>query len=213
MLLVKRTIVAGSVTKYFSLIFFLLLAACGTSVQPPPSNLNDACVIAKERPKWLFAMNAAQSKWDVPVSVQLATIYHESKFVGQARTPLAFKLGVIPMGRNSSAYGYSQAIDSTWKWYKRDTGNSRAKRDDFDDAVDFMGWYMDQSFQRLDIPKTNARLQYLAYHDGHAGFRRGTYRRKSWLLRVSKEVQARAEMYQDQMIGCGIIKVPQEEEA
>lgn len=181
---------------------FLLLAACGSSVTPPPSNLNDACAIRAERPSWFNAMAATQQKWGVPVSVQMATIYQESKFKGEARTPLTFKLGVIPMGRNSSAYGYSQAIDSTWKWYKRETGNHSARRDDFKDAVDFMGWYMDQTKEKLGIPKTDARRHYLAYHDGHAGYRRGTYRRKGWLMRISKEVQARAKLYDKQLTAC-----------
>jgi hypothetical protein len=187
---------------YHSLSVLVLLAACGSNVTPPPSNLNDACSIKMERPKWFKAMLGVQEKWGVPVSVQMATIYQESKFKGEARTPLAFKLGVIPMGRNSSAYGYSQAIDSTWKWYIRETGNRSAKRDDFDDAVDFMGWYMDQTSQKLNIPKTSARKQYLAYHDGHTGYRRGTYKRKGWLMRISSEVQARAEMYSKQLTEC-----------
>ncbi len=184
----------------FSLM--LLLVSCGASVTPPPRNINDACVIKDERPKWYNAMLNSQNKWGVPVAVQMATIYHESKFIGDARTPLSYKLNVIPMGRHSSAYGYAQAIDSTWKWYKRETGNAGAKRDDFDDAVDFMGWYMDQSTQKLGIPKTSARRQYLAYHDGHAGYRRGSYRRKGWLVRLSRQVKARAELYSEQLQEC-----------
>ena len=180
----------------------LVLSACATSVPPPPRNLNDACAIKAERPKWYKSMLASQQKWGVPVAVQMATIYQESKFRGDARTPLSYKMGVIPMGRQSSAYGYSQAIDSTWKWYQRDTGNRSAQRDQFDDAVDFMGWYMDQSEQRLGIPKTSARRHYLAYHDGHSGYKRGTYRRKGWLMRISKEVQARAEVYSTQLESC-----------
>ncbi|MFT4716363.1 MAG: hypothetical protein ACI9ZD_001848 [Paracoccaceae bacterium] len=188
--------------SYHSILLLLILAACGSNVTPPPSNLNDACLIKSERPKWFNAMHGTQEKWGVPVSVQMATIYQESKFKGEARTPLSFKLGVIPMGRKSSAFGYSQAIDSTWKWYIRETGNRSAKRNDFEDAVDFMGWYMDQSTQKLNIPKTNARKQYLAYHDGHTGYRRGSYRRKGWLVRISKEVQARAKMYGTQLTEC-----------
>ncbi len=186
----------------FAVSVLLFLAACGSAVQPPPSNMSDACVIRTERPKWFRSMVDAKAKWGVPISVQMATIYQESKFKGNARTPLSFKLGVIPMGRNSSAYGFAQAIDSTWKWYIRDTGNHRARRDNFADSVDFMGWYMDQSTQRLGIPKTSARKQYLAYHDGHTGYRRGTYRRKRWLLRISKDVQRRAEMYAEQLETC-----------
>ncbi|MFQ5437252.1 MAG: transglycosylase SLT domain-containing protein [Paracoccaceae bacterium] len=184
------------------LLLLLFLSACGASVEPPPSDLNDACVIKAERPKWMKALQTASAKWQVPIPVMMATVYQESKFDGLARTPLAFRMGVIPMGRDSSAYGYAQAIDSTWKWYQRETGNRSAKREDFADAVDFMGWYMDQSNQRLGISKSNARRQYLAYHDGHVGYRRGTYRRKRWLLRVSKEVQARARMYAEQLDGC-----------
>ena len=180
----------------------LFLSACGSAVQPPPSNILDACVIKAERPKWFNAMVSAKAKWGVPVSVQMATIYQESKFKGDARTPLSYKLGVIPMGRNSSAFGYAQAIDSTWKWYLRDTGNRGARRDNFADSVDFMGWYMDQSTQKLGISKTSARKQYLAYHDGHTGYRRGTYHRKRWLLRISKEVQKRTKVYAKQLATC-----------
>lgn len=180
----------------------LLLLACGSSVPPPPRNMQDACAIKSERPKWMSAMQATQKKWGVPVAVQMATIYQESKFKGDARTPLAFKLDVIPMGRNSSAYGYAQAIDNTWDWYRRDTGRMSARRDRFVDAVDFMGWYMDQSYQRLGIKKTDGRKQYLAYHDGHTGYKRGTYRRKAWLMRISKEVAARSKMYANQLEEC-----------
>lgn len=184
------------------LSLLLILTACGSSVPTPPRNLNDACAIKAERPKWYNSMVNVQKKWDVPVAVQMATIYQESKFKGQARTPLSYKLGVIPMGRRSSAYGYSQAIDSTWKWYKRETRNASAKRDNFADAVDFMGWYMDQSHQKLGISKSSARKQYLAYHDGHTGYRRGSYRRKGWLVRIAGEVQSRAEMYSEQLATC-----------
>jgi len=180
----------------------VLLATCGPSVPPPPRNLNDACAIKAERPKWFKAMAGVEQKWGVPVAVQMATIYQESKFRGDARTPLNYSMGVIPMGRDSSAYGYAQAIDSTWKWYLRDTGRSGARRDRFDDAVDFMGWYFDQSEQRLGIEKDSARKQYLAYHDGHTGYRRGSYKRKKWLVRISKEVAARAEMYTTQLEEC-----------
>ncbi len=180
----------------------LLLVTCSPAVQAPPGNIDDACVIKQQRPGWMKAMIRTQSRWGVPIAVQMSTIYYESKFKAQARTPLDFTMGVIPMGRNSSAFGYAQAIDSTWKWYMRDTGNRSARRDDFADAVDFMGWYMDQSYQRLGISKSNARRQYLAYHDGHAGYRRGTYRRKRWLMRVAKQVQRRAEMYAEQLTEC-----------
>ena len=185
-----------------SLLLLLLLVACGSRVPAPPRNLDDACAIVREQPKWLKHMQATQKKWGVPVNVQMAVIWQESKFRGDARTPLNYALGVIPMGRDSSAYGYAQAIDSTWDWYRRETGRRGARRDDFADATDFMGWYFDQSTQKLGIPIDSARKQYLAYHDGHTGYRRGSYRRKPWLVRISKEVAARAVMYGEQLDTC-----------
>jgi len=182
-------------------VFFVLLS-CGSSVPPPPRNLDDACLIRKERPQWFDAMLNAQKRWGVPVEVQMAVIYQESKFRGDARTPLSFKLGVIPMGRYSSAFGYAQAIDSTWKWYRRDTGRQNASRTNFADSVDFLGWYMEQSHQKLGISVKNARKQYLAYHDGHAGYRRGSHRHKRWLLRISRKVQKHARTYGKQLAGC-----------
>ena len=106
-------------------------------------NIDDACSIADQKPNYLKAMQRTEDKWGVPVAVQMATIYQESKFVGDARTPMQYSLGVIPMGRQSSAYGFAQALDATWDDYRRQTGNWGARRDDIRDATDFIGWYMD----------------------------------------------------------------------
>ncbi|GFE66276.1 transglycosylase SLT domain-containing protein [Litoreibacter roseus] len=182
---------------------FLLVASCSSGVQSPPRNLDNACSIASQRPSWFADMKQTERKWGIPVHVQMATIHQESKFVGDARTPLRYTLGIIPMGRQSSAFGYSQALDATWDEYRDDQRRRRAKRDNFSDAVDFMGWYMNGSTERLGIPRSDARNQYLAYHEGRAGFARGSYNRKSWLLGVSSRVATRADMYRNQLIGCG----------
>jgi len=130
------------------------------------------------------------------------TIHQESKFVADARTPFRYVIGVIPMGRQSSAFGYSQALDATWQEYKDDQNRRSAKRDRIKDASDFMGWYMNQSRDRNGISLSDARNQYLAYHEGHTGFRKGSYNRKSWLVAVSGKVAARSEMYKDQISTC-----------
>ena len=41
-----------------------------------------------------------------------------------------------------------------------------ADRDDFNDAIDFIGWYNDQSSRRSKISKSDAYNLYLAYHEG-----------------------------------------------
>jgi hypothetical protein len=181
----------------------ILVAACGSGNYSAPRNLDNACSIVDQRPKYLKAMQRTQDVYGVPVAVQMATIYQESKFIGNARTPHQYTLGVIPMGRQSSAYGYSQALDGTWEEYQKATRNRRAKRDDIDDATDFMGWYMAETNRTLGIPLTDARNQYLAYHEGRTGYARGSHKSKSWLLRVSDEVGQRSLNYHAQLISCG----------
>jgi hypothetical protein len=125
-----------------ALVLLVFVAGCGSREYTAPRNLDDACSIVSQRPQYLRAMERTEQRWGVPVAVQMATIYQESKFIGNARTPRQYTLGVIPMGRQSSAYGYSQALDGTWEEYIEEAGGWGKSRDDIDDATDFMGWYM-----------------------------------------------------------------------
>ncbi len=184
-------------------ILFLALASCGGGNFSAPRDLDNACAIVRERPQYYRAMKTTERRWGVPVHVQMATIHQESKFIGNARTPHRFALGVIPMGRQSSAYGYSQALDATWEEYQNEQRRRGAKRDRINDATDFMGWYMDGSSQRLGISKGDAQAQYLAYHEGRTGYARQSYLGKPWLVEVSAKVQARADMYRQQLASCG----------
>lgn len=183
-------------------VLLLFLASCGGGNFSAPKNLDDACSIVSQRPTYLAAMKATERKWGVPVSVQMATMYQESKFIGNARTPHRYALGVIPMGRQSSAYGYSQALDGTWEEYQKDQRRRSARRDNIRDATDFIGWYMDESYRKLGISKSDAANQYLAYHEGRNGFARGSYNAKAWLVTVAGNVGARAERYRAQLASC-----------
>ena len=190
----RRTLIAG--------VLCVVATGCGQRDFTAPRNLDDACALGGERPHYLRAMRRAERRWGVPVHVQMATFHQESRLDGDARPPFRFALGVIPMGRQSSAYGYSQALDGTWDEYRADTGNRRARRTDIDDAADFMGWYMNKSRDRNGIRLDDTRNQYLAYHEGHAGYARGSYNAKPWLLRVADNVADRAELYRTQLMVC-----------
>ncbi len=126
--------------KFLRLAAMLLLVSCGGGNNVAPRNLDDACSILDQRPSFRSAMLRAENRWGVPIHVQMATIYQESKFIGNAKTPHKYALGIIPMGRQSSARGFSQAIDGTWDDYREATGNRSARRNQIDDATDFMGW-------------------------------------------------------------------------
>lgn len=189
--------------RFLKLAIVGLVASCGGGGNyKAPRNLENACAIVAERPAYLRAMQKTERRWGVPIHVQMATIHQESKFIGDARTPHQYALGVIPIGRQSSAYGYSQALDGTWDEYRKKTGNRRARRDDIRDATDFVGWYMNDSERMLGISKYDAGSQYLAYHEGRQGFANGSHRSKGWLMKVAGKVDARAELYRMQLASC-----------
>ena len=183
-------------------ILLLALASCGGGNFSAPRNLDDACAILRQRPAYWKALRATERKWGIPVHVQMAAIYQESKFIGNARTPHRYALGVIPMGRQSSAYGYSQALDGTWEEYQRDQRRRGAKRDRITDATDFMGRYMNESSVELGIPRNDAEAQYLAYHEGRTGYANQSYLGKPWLVDVAAAIGARSDMYAEQLAYC-----------
>jgi len=185
-----------------ALILVLVVASCGGRETSAPRELDNACAILKERPQYLKAFRKVERKWNVPMHVMMATIHQESKFIADARPPFRYRLGVIPMGRLSSAYGYSQALDATWDEYRQDQNRRTAKRNRIGDATDFMGWYFNETQRRNGVALNNARNQYLAYHEGHTGFRNKSYNRKAWLVDVAGKVDARSALYRQQIAAC-----------
>lgn len=192
----------GKRNLWGALCVLTILAGCGARNLQPPSDLENACSIVVERPQYLRAMQSTEKKWGIPVPVLMAIIHQESKFDGDARTPFRWELGVIPIGRQSSAYGYSQALDATWDQYRTSTGNRNAKRDRIKDATDFMGWYMTETQRRNGLSLSDARRQYLAYHEGWTGFARSSYSEKAWLMAVANKVGDRAVVYDLQLRSC-----------
>ena len=181
------------------LVNILLLGGCSTV---PPKNIDNSCAIFYENYDWYDDSKNSFEKWGVPIHVQLAIIYQESRFVDDAETPRDYLLWVIPWGRISDAYGYAQVKDATWEWYMEKTGNNGADRDDFDDAVDFIGWYITMTHKKLGISKWDVYNQYLAYHEGHGGYRTKTFEKKGWLKKVARKVEKQAQQYRAQLGRC-----------
>lgn len=182
-----------------SVLAAIVLAGCGHA---PPEQTADACLILEDNRSWWRALQRTERRWGVPPGVQLAILKRESSFNAHARPARNRLLGIIPGRRPSSAYGYAQALDQTWDWYRRDTGRRGADRDDFSDAVDFVGWYAGKSRELSGIDPRNARDLYLSYHEGHGGYNRGTYRGKDWLMRAANQVATDAQRYSAQIDRC-----------
>lgn len=187
-----------------AVILLSVLASCGARNGSAPRNLDNACTILMERSDFVRAFRDADRHWGVEPHVLMAMIYQESKFKANARTPHQYALGVIPLGRQSTAYGYPQALDSTWEEYQKATSSRGARRDDIRDAADFMGWYMTKTTEVTGVSLSDVRNQYLAYHEGRGGFQRGTYKAKSWLLRIASEVADRSQVYRSQLSSCKV---------
>ncbi|MBC6408384.1 MAG: transglycosylase SLT domain-containing protein [Rhodobacteraceae bacterium] len=179
-----------------------LVASCGSFGRKPPRDLGNACSIVTQRPDFRRAFQKAERRWNVPVHTQMAIIYQESRFVGTAQPPRRMWLGFFPGRRASTAYGYAQVLDGTWDDYTKSTGRRWASRNDIGDAADFIGWYMNQTRKRNGVALSDTRNQYLAYHEGHTGYGRGSYRGKRALLRTAAAVAERARRYQRQLARC-----------
>ena len=184
------------------LVFAAAVMLIGSCATRPPKNVDNLCKIFEERPGWYKDALRSTKKWGTPVHVQMAIIRQESTFKFNARPPRKKILGFIPGPRASDAYGYAQVKDATWDWYREKTGNRGADRDDFGDAIDFVGWYTNLTQRTLGISKWDPYNQYLAYHEGHGGFKNGTYRRKGWLMDVARNVDYRAKEWGAQLRGC-----------
>jgi hypothetical protein len=185
-----------------SLLIVFLSALLSGCFSTPAVKVNNICNLMDEEVSWYRAIKASEKKYGAPAHVQLAIIYQESNFASDAKPPREKLFGMVPWFRPTTAYGFAQAVDDTWEWYKLKTGNKNADRDDFDDAADFVGWYMTQSSKRSGITMSDAYNQYLAYHEGHGGFNKKSYRKKPWLTKIAKKVDGNAKRYKQQLKQC-----------
>lgn len=184
------------------IVITIIVAMLVSCVSAPPRNVDNVCKIFSEKRSWYRQAEKAAARWQSSVPIIMAIMHQESRFVANAKPPRKKILWVLPGFRASNAYGYSQAKTETWRWYVRDSGRRGAKRKDFGDSTDFIGWYNRQSTRIAKIAPTDAYALYLAYHEGHGGYQRGTYRNKTWLKNVALKVQRRAALYQTQLNSC-----------
>ena len=185
----------------FILIFYLMISisACRHKT---PSNIGDVCNIFSQKKKWHKYAKKSTKKWGTPIHVQMAILQQESGFKYDAKPTRKKILGIIPWRRKSSAYGYAQVLNETWKEYIKQTHNYGADRDSFKDAIDFVGWYTYHTQKQTKVSKWDTYNQYLAYHEGRAGFMKKSHNKKQWLIKVAKKVDNRAQIYASQLKKC-----------
>ena len=189
--------------KFFFRPLFVLLLLSGLvgCTSNPPRQQDDLCAVFEQQPNWYDYARASEDKWGVPAHILMAFVRHESSYRHNAKPPFEWFL-FISLGRPSSAKGYAQIQDPAWQDYKKSTSGLFKSRSNMADALDFIGWYNHNSNQRLGISKWDPKNLYLAYHEGHGGYRRGTHRNKKWLLNVAGRVDFTAREYGAQLRRC-----------
>lgn len=172
--------------RYIIIVVMLLFS---TVAQAKLDQKNEVCQILTENPSWYTAAKKTEQKWGVPVAVQMAIMHQESHFKATAKNP------------TSSAYGFAQVLNATWKGYQRDV-SSKARRSDFAAASDFIGWYANQAQDQLGISPDNAYNLYIAYHDGSGGYKKASKNKKSLAARLATRVQSTAKDIRQDMKTC-----------
>ncbi len=182
----------------YLMIMLPMLYGCATY---QPANTHNICDIFNGKISWYEEAVDANKKWGTPIWVIMAIMRHESQFKRDVRPPRRYVLGFIPWGYKSSAYGYAQAKNEVWNEYLQ-ARNRWALRDNFGDAIDFIGWYTHHTQRQLNISKWDVYNQYLAYHEGRGGYKRGSFKKKKWLIGVAEKVKRTSQHYQQQLKGC-----------
>lgn len=176
----------------------LLVGGCASQ---PPNRQHNICSVFSQHPEWYDYAKDSEQTWGTPAHILMAFVRHESSFRSNARPPFEWFL-FIPLGRPSSAKGFAQIQDPAWQDYLSERGGWFRGRSDMADALDFVGWYNNKSHRLLGISKWNPEHLYLAYHEGHTGYRRGSYKNKSGLLRIAERVGHTAREYGAQLKQC-----------
>ena len=189
---------SNNILIVFSLSFIFLVACTELNI----SNTANSCIIFEDKKNWYKATKNSYDKWKVPIAFQLAVINQESSFKQFAKPKRKKFLGFIPLKRPSTAFGFAQVTNPTWQWYKTKTNKQNASRANFNDVSDFIGWYSNQSNKILGLSKKDYYNQYLAYHEGHNGWKNQTFKEKEWLIDVAKNVELNANKYNDQLKDC-----------
>ena len=184
---------------YLALMAMMLLSSGCATYQP--ARTDNICSIFRGDTEWYESARNANKRWGTPVWVTMAIIDQESRFVSDAQPKRDWFL-FIPLPRSSSAYGYAQAQDAAWGEYMQETGNSGLDRDDFADAINFVGWYTHTTQRTLGISKWDAYNQYLAYHEGRGGYKSGHWKSKEWLKQVANKVKRKSAAYSAQLKQC-----------
>lgn len=182
-------------------LILAMVVGLGSCAANPPKRTHDVCAVFDQKSGWLKAARKAEKRWGMPIHIGMAFVHRESSYVANAKPPRRRLMGLVPWTRTSSAYGYAQATDEAWSDYEKESRRWFTGRDDFKDAIDFIGWYNNRTHEQLGIAKTDVYRLYLAYYTGVSGYRQGHWKSPT-IQGYARKVENQAAVYQRQLKRC-----------
>ena len=181
---------------YFIIFFFI--ASCSSFPKYP----QNACKIFGQNYLWYKSAKKSSKTYGAPIHIILAIVNKESGFKRFAKPPRK-KLFKLRIGkRESSSFGYSQAITSSWKKFQAETNKPLALRTRFADSVMFIGWYMKRTNKINKIPLNDAYRQYLNYYLGQTAYANKAYKTDKKAIILAKSVEKQSKIYKSQLREC-----------
>lgn len=186
-----------------ALVFCCLTVSFSGCSSSPPSNPDDLCAIFQEKDSWYVAAHRVHERHKVPINVAMAILSVTLAGNDDEDRPMRWFL-FIPYGRGDLSFGHVQAPDEIWNEYVDSYGSMFTERENFADALDFVGWYMTRTKAVNGIALTDAYNQFLNYIEGWDGFAKGSYEDKEWLKNMAQDVAETADNYRDQLLKCNL---------
>lgn len=185
-----------------AILCLFLLSGCAT----PPQNISNACDMLREKKfffsSWETSLVKAEKKYRIPAYIILATIHVESSFQPYAKPRRKKLLGFIPWKRLSTAYGYTQALDGTWAHYQKATNQPNASRTNFEDSVNFVAWFHNNSVKYNHISRFDTYNLYLNYYYGHGGYSKTQGKFSPAIKKAAQRAKDIATAYKKQLNSC-----------
>lgn len=185
-------------TRYGIFCFLCLLIGCHNK---PTSDIHDACTLFKEKFDWYRYHHKVRTEHGIPIWMQLSFVHMESKFDPHA-VPVKERRHGRVIKTWSSAKGYAQALNASWKEYTKARPSWWRSRHYYTDSVDFMGWYLHRCHRDAGISKVDPYNMYLCYHEGITGYKKGSYKKKKAIIEYAKKTDALARRYYAQLRQC-----------
>lgn len=172
------TLLLHSRTLTVVLISFALVGCFGSGakhVEP------DICELLDENDEWLKPLANAQANYGTPVSLTLALLEQ-------------------PLSEFDKAHVLPRTAD--WDEYRVRTENWAASPRNIEDAVDFIGWFSQESIKRNKLSWSNVSAHYLSYRLGHGGYHRYDAEKYPELKMKADKIQQQSHKWQQSLKRC-----------